>query len=193
MKQPGLKRSHKIIIGLMFLIILIIIITPNYVFKALWYTTPDIDDYKIFYNRVIKAGNPQPWEISDEYNSVQLPTDIEDKMAVYEPVAFLVIRDQKIVYEEYWEGYSSNSISSSFSAAKSIVGLLIGAAIDDGYIKSIDQKVADFIPSFKKGRKQNIRIRDLLTMSSGLDWNEAYSSLFSLFKPVFSDDSVVLW
>ena len=56
----------------------------------------------------------------------------------------------------------------------------MGAAIDDGYLKSLDQKVADFIPSFNESEKKNICIRDLLNMSSGLDWNEAYASLFSL-------------
>lgn len=187
----GMKRSHKIIVGSVFLVALIVIITPNYVFKALWYTTPDIDDYKIFYNRIVKAGDPQPWEISEAYNSVKLPQDITDKMAVYEPVAFLVIQDQKIIYEDYWEGYGPASVSNSFSAAKSIVGLLVGAAIDDGYIKSIDQKVADFVPSFKEGKKQNIRIRDLLTMSSGLDWNEAYASLFSLTTQSYYGDNLV--
>lgn len=187
----SMKRSHKLIVGLVFLIALIVIITPNYVFKALWYTTPDIDDYKIFYNREIKAGDPQPWGISDQYNSVQLPEDIENRMATYEPVAFLIIQDQKIIYEDYWEGYGPNSISNSFSAAKSIVGLLVGVAIDDGYIESLDQKVADFVPSFREGGKQNIRIRDLLTMSSGLDWNEAYSSLFSLTTQSYYGDDLV--
>jgi len=175
-----MKRSHKLIVSFILLLTIIAIITPSYVFKALWYTTPDIDDYKIFYNRVVKAGTYQPWEISDEYNSVELSDDLVERIDEYDPVAFLVIQDKKIIYEEYWEGYNLNSISNSFSAAKSIVGLLVGAAIDDGYIKSVDQKVADFVPSFKEGEKKNIRIRDLLTMSSGLNWNEAYASLFSL-------------
>lgn len=191
MNQQRLKRSHRIIIGFVFLITILLIITPAYVFKALWYTTPDIDDYKIFYNRVVKAGEPEPWAISDQYNTVQLPEDIENKIAEYEPVAFLIIQDQKIIYEEYWEGYSSNSISNSFSASKGIISLLIGAAIDDGFIKNTEQKVADFIPSFKEGKKQNIRIRDLLTMSSGLDWDEAYASLFSQTTQSYYGDNLV--
>jgi len=176
-----MKRSHKIIVGIVFLLAMLMIIAPPppYAFRALWHGKPNIDDYKFFYNRTIEAGTHQPWEISDDYNTAELPDEIVERMADYDPVAFLVIQDEKIIYEEYWDGYNSNSISNSFSAAKSIVGLLVGAAIDDGYIKSLDQKVADFIPSFKEGEKSKIRIRDLLTMSAGLDWDEAYASLFS--------------
>lgn len=172
----GMKRSHKIIIGLVFLFAMVMILLPQYAIRALWHGEPNIDDYKIFYNRVIEAGESQPWEIAHDYNRSKLPDDITEDIAGYDPVAFLVIQDEKIVYEEYWDGYNANTISNSFSASKSIVGLLIGAAIDDGYIKSLDQKVAEFIPSFLEGEKKNIRIRDLLTMSSGLDWNEAYAS-----------------
>ena len=63
--------------------------------------------------------------------------------------------------------------------AKSIVALLIGKAIDEGKIKSLDQPVADFIPEFKEGEKSKITIRHLMMMSSGLDWNEGYASLTS--------------
>jgi CubicO group peptidase (beta-lactamase class C family) len=155
------------------------IVMPPYAFRALWFQMPGIDDYKIFHNRVVEAGAGEPWAIAHDYNRAQLPDDIADDMASYDPVAFLIIQDKKIIYEDYWDGYNANTISNSFSAAKSIVGLLVGAAIDDGYIKNLDQKVADFIPSFKEGEKSKISIRDLLTMSSGLDWDEAYASLFS--------------
>lgn len=175
-----MSKWNKIAVGIILLLVIIVIITPPFAFRALWHGMVNIDDYKIFYNRTIKAGTYQPWEISDDYNTATLSDDVVDQIAEYDPVAYLVIQDEKIIYEEYWDGYDANSISNSFSAAKSIVGLLIGAAVDDGFIKNLDQKVADFIPSFKEGKKKEISIRDLLTMSSGLDWDEAYSSLFSL-------------
>lgn len=175
-----MSKGNKIAVGIILLLVIIVIITPPFAFRALWHGMVNIDDYKIFYNRTIEAGTYQPWEISDDYNTAALSDDIVDQIAEYDPVAYLVIQDEKIVYEEYWDDYSANSVSNSFSAAKSIVGLLIGAAVDDGFIKNLDQKVADFIPSFKDGKKKEISIRDLLTMSSGLDWDEAYSSLFSL-------------
>lgn len=175
-----MKKGHKIAVGIILLLVIIIILLPPFAFKAIWNGIPNIDDYKIFYTRTIEAGTYQPWEISENYNTTVLSDEVTEKIAEYDPVAYLVIQDQKVLYEEYWEGYTDNSISNSFSAAKSIVGLLIGAAIDDGFIESVDQKVADFVPSFKEGKKNQIKIHDLLTMSSGLDWDEAYASLFSL-------------
>lgn len=175
----GMKRSHKIIVGLVFVLAIIMIVMPDYAIRALWYQMPGIDDYKIFHNRVVEAGKGQPWEIAHDYNRAQLPDEIAKDIASYDPVAFLVIQDNKIVYEEYWDGYNAQSISNAFSATKGIVGLLVGAAIDDGHIKSLDQKVADFIPSFAQDDRKYVSIRDLLTMSSGLDWDEAYASLFS--------------
>lgn len=174
-----MKKSHKIIVGLVLLLTILIIMMPPYAIKALWNGLPNIDDYKIFHNRIVKSGTYQAWEIDDHYNTVELPDEIVERMTTYDPVAYLVIKDEKIVYEEYWDGYDFNTMSNSFSAAKSIVGLLVGAAIDDGFIETLDQKVADFIPSFRESGKNQISIRDVLTMSSGLDWDEAYSSLFS--------------
>jgi CubicO group peptidase (beta-lactamase class C family) len=63
--------------------------------------------------------------------------------------------------------------------AKSIISLLIGAAIDDGYINSVEQPVSDFVPEYKNNKNKNLKIKDVLTMSSGLDWDESYGSLFS--------------
>jgi len=60
--------------------------------------------------------------------------------------------------------------------AKSVVSLLIGAAIRDGYIKNIDQPVRDFIPNLINHTTTELTIKHLLTMSSGSNWNESYSS-----------------
>lgn len=174
-----MKKSSKIILGLLILIALILIILPRYAIRALWYQKPNLDDYEIFSNHIIEAGEYHPWDISGDYNKKELSDDVRQRMIDYDPVAFLVIQDEKIIYEEYWDGYNENSISNSFSMAKSIVSLLVGAALDDGYIKSLDQKVGDFIPSFNEGDKDKITIRHLLKMSGGLNWNEAYASLFS--------------
>ncbi len=185
-----MKKQHKILFAILTVVAIVLFLMPRYAWKALWYQMPDIDDYKIFYNRVVKAGNYQPWDVAVEYNSTVLADSTTQAMRSYEPVAFLVIRDQKIIYEKYWEGYSDSSLSNSFSAAKSIVSLLVGAAWDEGYIKSLDQKVADFLPSFKKDGKDKVTIKDLLTMSSGLKWNESYSSLFSQTTEAYYTDDL---
>ena len=174
-----MSKLKKTLLAIIVLVIIVYLALPYYVKHAIIHQYPGIEDYKIFHNRVVEAGTYIPWEKDSAYNTMMINQATMDKIESYDPVALLVIQDQKILYEQYWEGYSDSSLSNSFSAAKSIVGLLIGAAIDDGAIKSVDQKVADFLPSFKEGGKEQITIKNLLTMSSGLDWDEAYASLFS--------------
>jgi len=166
--------------GVILLIVIILFIQPNpYLRNAIIYTTAGISDYEIFENRNIDIGESQNWETSENYNKYELSFDDSILLAKYESVAFLVVKDTNIVFESYWDGYSENSVSSSFSMAKSFVSLLIGIAIDEGLISSVDDPVSKYIPEFKE-KKYNITIRDLLTMSSGLEWNESYFNPFSV-------------
>lgn len=155
-------------------------LSPAYLKTAIKYRTPDIDDYKIFENRTISAGNYIPWELTDDYNKKHIKKVTQEKINKLDPVAFLMVQGGKIKYEKYWHGYSDSSLSNSFSMAKTIISLLVGIAIDEGYIKNVDQKVGDFIPEFAQKPNDVLSIKDLLTMSSGLNWDEAYSSPFSI-------------
>lgn len=152
---------------------------PNYAQKAFLHLTANIDDYKIFENRTIVASNPQAWEKSTLYNQYEMGQTFQEELETYETTAFLIVKDTSLYYEKYFLGYDENEISNSFSAAKSIVSLLIGIAIEEGKIKSVFQPVGDFIESFQQGGKSKILIKDVLTMSSGIRWNEAYMSPFS--------------
>lgn len=152
---------------------------PNYAQKAFLHLTANIDDYEIFENRTIAASNPQPWEKSTQYNQYEMGQTYQEELDVYETTAFLVVKDTALFYEKYYQGYSENDISNSFSAAKSIVSLLVGIAIEEGKIESVFQPVSDFLESFQEAEKSKIIIKDLLTMSSGISWNEAYMSPFS--------------
>lgn len=177
-----MKKSKKIllIIGIVFGILVFgFLMLPNYAQKALIYLKPGIEDYPIFENRTVVAGVGQEWPIDPMINQLKLDDETLAKMEVFEPVAFLVIKDGKIIFEKYWEEYGPESLSNSFSMSKSIVGLLVGAAIDDGYIKSIEQPVSDFISEFRNEKNRDLKIKDVLTMSSGLNWDESYASLFS--------------
>ena len=175
-----MKKLLKVFVILILAIIVGYLFLPPYVQTALQHGEPDIDDYKIFHNRTITKGTSQAWEIDPNYNTYKFSEENRLEMESYDPVAYLIIQDGKILYEEYWDDYNSNSFSNSFSAGKTIVSLLIGIAIDEGYIESIDQKVKDFIPEYDIPENKNLSIRDLLTMSSGLNWDEAYSSPFSM-------------
>ncbi|WP_162428537.1 serine hydrolase domain-containing protein [Pontibacter pudoricolor] len=153
----------------------------NYVYKALVYNFADIDDNLIFDQRTVDApGKAQPWPQAANYNKVVFPEKLQQLHEELESVAFLVIHRDSILHEQYWDGYSDESLSNSFSVAKSIVSILVGAALRDGAIKTIDQPVADFLPSFKEGNKKKITIKHLLMMSSGLNWDESYANPLSI-------------
>lgn len=160
-----------------------------YLRRALTHLLPKIDQYPIFENRTVKAGNPQPWIQSEAYNTVSIP---EKYLPVFEQlgtVAYVIIKDSTLLFEQYWEDYSPESHSNSFSMAKSIVSLAIGAAIDDGFIKDVDQPVSDFFPEFQGYNGKPLTLRHLLTMSAGVDFDEAYSSPFSpTTKLYYGDD-----
>lgn len=151
----------------------------TYLRRALWYQTANITDHKIFESRVIEAGEEQIWFMTPDYNQKQISDSLQRKMEEYKTVSFVVVQNGSLKHEKYWDIGSENSLTNSFSAAKSVVALLIGVAIDDGKIESVEQKVSDFIPEFKKGENAKLTIKDVLTMSSGLNWKESYGSPFS--------------
>ncbi len=142
-------------------------------------TGVSIDEYGIFANRVVKTGKPQPWPISKNYNTKSISADYLKQIEGFKTEAYLIIKNDSLCYEQYWDSYSDTSHTNSFSMAKSIVSILIGIAIQEGKIKSIDQHVSDFIPSFKAGMDSLLRIKDLLTMSSGINFQESYVSPFA--------------
>ncbi len=148
-----------------------------------------IDEYQIFHNREVKSGIHQPWPIGNDYNTQKIPSVLIETMEDLETIAYLIIVNDSIRLEHYWDGYGEGSYTNAFSMAKSIVSILIGIAIDEGKIKSVDQKVGDFLDSFKEGEKARISIKHLLTMSSGLNFDESYSNPFAFpAKAYFGDD-----
>ncbi len=175
-----MKKSRLVLLILIGIVATIMGITPAYVLTALQHGKPGIEDYKIFENRRIEAREPGPWNTSAAYNSQELGESMVQKMEDLGTIAFLVVQDSAILHETYWDGFDAQSLSNSFSAAKSVVSLLVGLVLDEGKINSLDQKVGDFLPSFKSGRKFEISIRHLLTMSSGLNWDEQYTTPFSM-------------
>jgi len=151
----------------------------SYVAKALVYATADIDDYRIFDNRKIKAGTPQPWPLSSAYNKITLSPRQDNYFKELGTVALVAVKNDSLLFESYYDGYDTGSYSGSFSVAKSVVGLLTGIALQEGKIKSLDEPVSHYLPMFLKGEKSKITIRHLLTMSSGLNFTESYSTPFA--------------
>ena len=100
-----------------------------------------------------------------------------------------MIKNDSIIYEKYFDGYSESSKSNSFSMAKSIVVSLLGKAIMEGKIKSLDQPVSDFFDEYSTGLAQSLTVGDLASMSSGMAWNEKYYSIINITtESYFSED-----
>jgi CubicO group peptidase (beta-lactamase class C family) len=87
----------------------------------------------------------------------------------------LVIKDGKIVVEKYALGRKPDDRWVAFSVGKSVTSLLVGAALKDGFIKSLDAPVTDYIPHLKGSAYDGVTVRQLLTMTSGVKWNEDYN------------------
>ncbi|RYG40058.1 MAG: class A beta-lactamase-related serine hydrolase, partial [Chitinophagaceae bacterium] len=102
-------------------------------------------------------------------------------------VAFLIIKNDSIWHEQYFDGYAKDSRSNSFSMAKSIVTMALGKAIMDKKIESLEVKVGTFFPEFASGKAQNLTVGDLASMASGLDWDEKYYSPFSKTTQAYFD------
>lgn len=95
-------------------------------------------------------------------------------MASQRDAALIVVQDGKVRFERYGLGFDAKGRWTSFSVAKSFTSTLVGAAIRDGYIKSLDDPVSRYIPDLRGSAYDQVSVRQLLTMSSGVRWNEDY-------------------
>ena len=136
----------------------------------------------IFPTRVIKAGSkPSPLFLSDkpltklQFNSEGKTYDLPDYVALNRMVGLLVLKDGKIAYEHYDFGATPNTHWMSMSVAKSFVSTLVGAAIKDGYISSLNDPITKYLPQLSGGAYEGVSVRDLLMMASGVKWNETYT------------------
>ncbi len=147
------------------------------------YNFADITDFRKFGERPLPPS-PQPYvfaraarPLSPKGFSIDgKDYDFETYLRKNKTVAFLIIRNDTLLYEKYFSGYRPDSRVASFSMAKSFTSLLIGAAIEDGLIKSVDDPVTDYIPEMAPNGFEKVTIRHLLQMTSGLKFNESYYS-----------------
>jgi CubicO group peptidase (beta-lactamase class C family) len=159
----------------------VILITGNsYIYKALIYNFADIDDLDIFDARMVANDKPQPWPVAADFNKKKLSSALLSELEKNKSIAFLVIKNDSIEHEQYWDHYDEHSYSNSFSMAKSITSILVGVALEEGKIKSLDEPVGNYLPHFKEGKNGILTIRQVLMMSSALNWDESYSRLFSI-------------
>lgn len=186
-----IPKWQKITSGILVLVAIAFLVMPTYVREALIHWYPDISDTYLFHSHTVnKADSCWEWEKAKDYNLYRMTEEENAYLDKYGTVSFLVIQNDSILYEEYRDGWTPETLSNIFSATKSIVGLLIGIAHDEGYIESLDDKVSKYLPEFKEDDRDKITIRDLLTMSSGLNWDEAYTALFSKTTEAYYGDNI---
>ena len=145
------------------------------------HTTAYLTDYLQFVNdSVLASPQSQSWPLHKQYNQFSTSKSLEEYHKDRKTVAYLVIKNDSILYEKYYDDYGIASKSNSFSVVKSVVSALMGIAIQDGEIKSLDQKVIDFIPDLKGPYADQVRVGDLSSMASGQKWKEEYYNPFSV-------------
>ncbi|PWH85016.1 serine hydrolase domain-containing protein [Brumimicrobium oceani] len=144
----------------------------------------NITDHKIFPNHLIENGDSvfyftegrekKPKTIEVNQQEVEFEAFLKDQKTV----SFLVIKNDSLIYERYFKNYGEEDIVASFSMAKSVISILIGIAIDEGKIVSVDEPVTNYIPELAKNGFDKVTIKHLLQMTSGLDYNEGYFNPF---------------
>ena len=183
-----------LILGL--LVITLYITDTDYLLKAVrtiyltGHSTAYLEDYAKFDNKPVENGVSKPWPNHKDYNSVKETEALNQINKTNKTIAYVIIKNDSIWFENYYDGFDVNSKSNSFSMAKSYVSGLMGMAIQQGYIKSLDQPVSDFLPTFSEGLAAKMTVGDLSSMSSGTNWDEAYYSPLSITTRAYFDDNL---
>lgn len=153
--------------------------------KILFRNAPNVTDYKIFKNITLKAAeqpfvfqkksniaipNPQIWirTVKKQYEE----DEIEEFLEASKTTAFIIIKNDTIIYESYHNGFDRNQYMQVFSITKSFTATLTQIAIQEGYIKSVEQPIADFLPLFNDDEHKQIKIKHLLDMTSGFNFQD---------------------
>ena len=136
-------------------------------------------------NKIAPSAHPYPLSVG---TPIKLQFDIDAYMTHQRNAGLIIVQDGKIRFEKYGLGQTQEGRWTSFSVAKSFTSTLVGAAIKDGFIKNLDDKVTAYIPDLRGSAYDDVTVRQLLTMKSGEKWNEDYTdpksdvALFNLHK-----------
>jgi CubicO group peptidase (beta-lactamase class C family) len=145
--------------------------------RALIWRESDVGDQHRFPARRIPAGPRASRLPAGGEADLVLSADgkgLDEFLRETDTLAFVAVHDDRLVYERYLNGSSRQTLQTSFSAAKSFVSTLVGIAIDEGLIRSVDDRVTDYLPELatRDPRFRKITLRHLLTMSSGIRYRE---------------------
>jgi len=187
---------HKNVPSLLTLITVVLLLngctSASYIFK---YNVPNITDNQIlptetvrkpqeqftFYQPQENAGLP-PVVFWANGKTVSADMTAEQFLEAHATTAFVVIRNDTILYEKYFDGYSREKITQVFSITKAVTSMLVGIAISEGYIKSVDQPVCDFLPYCNASGKDKLTLNHLLQMTAGFTSDyKAWVKLLNLY------------
>jgi CubicO group peptidase (beta-lactamase class C family) len=135
---------------------------------------------KSFAVRLVPRGGPvlplptaaKPLDVRFDYEGTIWTTD--DLVRQTRVAGLLVVKDGKVLLERYGMGETADDRWTTMSVTKSVTSTLVGAAIKDGAISSLDAQVTDYLPELKGSAYDGVTVRQLLTMTSGVKWNENY-------------------
>ncbi len=145
---------------------------------------------RLFPTRTILASTrPEPFEQSRESlqpfqsrikdtttDKTEQNYDLYDYVALNSVTGIVVLKEGRLVYENYFHGNSPDTRWMSMSVAKAITSTLVGAAIQDGYIESLDDPTVKYVPELRSSAYENTTVRHILGMNSGVEWDEAYTN-----------------
>ena len=190
------KFISRLVILIAVLIAALYITDTTYIIKAVrtiyfnGHTTAFLDDYTFSENKTVKTGKSKAWPLHKNYNKIPATQKLLDLHKTQGTVAYLIIKNDSLLYEAYYDGYNEDSRSNSFSMAKSYVSGLLGKAIMEGVIKSLEQPVSDFFPQYKEGLGAKVTVGDLASMASGSSWDESYYSPFSITTKAYYGENL---
>ncbi|WP_152039463.1 serine hydrolase domain-containing protein [Salinigranum salinum] len=167
----------------------------QYVRRVLTWRESDVWDYlDNFPQRQLKAAaSPTQFEdapgenrVADTFEEVLSTDDLETFLAETTTQAFIVVENGRIVYESYFNEWHRDSMVTSFSVAKSFVSTLVGIAIEEGHIGSLDDPITEYLPELTDRDPEfgDITVRHLLSMSSGLAYEASRWGLFNGDDPL---------
>ena len=201
-----LMLGARVLLGIVALLFIVLFVamslfnSPTYAWRILRYGQSDIGDTRIFPERPIQNGSNHsliergdqgtPSEVEYEYQGESHTEALEDLLRRTGTRAFLILKDDKLIYETYLES-SRKEVNTSFSAAKSFNSALIGAAIADGFIGSVNDPVIQYVPEIAGRGLDTLTIRDLLLMNSGIRYVEGGELPF--YYAPFADDALTYY
>jgi len=169
-----------------------------YLLKVLMYRTPGAETYKVFPQEIVHksdsafhfirlASQRNDLDTLHVLDGKNQSVPLKDYLKNGTINAFLVIRNDSVLYERYDKGYRDSTLTTIFSGAKSMISIMIGQALSEGKIRHLSDKVTDYIPELKANPAfEQITLKNLLDMKSGLDFQDAIGGILKAF---FSDEA----